>query len=390
MVKRYNTGMKVFYEGTALFKNKNIPQAGIAHYVYNIFLELKKLDKQNSYEVFGLNFFGKPQEFKENFPKGTIFHLIKYIPGKVWNVSNRLLALPPLELLLGKKADVFIFTQFRLYPTLLAKKRFVMIHDIAFEHFPQFIEKKNLQYLKRRVPEAARKSDVIITISQATRNDLITTYDVSPEKIVVAPCAVDTKRHKPTKLTPEVINKYNLPQKYVLYLGTIEPRKNLTRLVDAYHELPQALKNEYPLVLAGGKGWNDGPILRAIERARKSARVIQTGYVDEADIPALYTGAEVFLYPSNYEGFGMQILEAMACNTPVLTGKNSSLPEVGGNAAYYVNEKKVHEISKGIAKLLTDKKLRLEMIKQGKVQITKFSWHDSAETIIELINTPSF
>ena len=378
--------MKIFYEGTPLFKNKNIPQAGIAHYVYHIFLELKKLDKKNSYEVFGLNFFGKSQEFRENFPKGTKFHLIRYIPGKVWNFSNRRLVLPPLEVLLGKKANVFIFTQFRLYPTLLSKKRYVMIHDIAFEHMPQYIETKNLQYLKRRVPEAAKKADKIITISQSTRNDLIATYDVAPDKIIVAPCAVDAKRYRSTKLTKEIIKKYNLPSKYVLYLGTMEPRKNLKRLVDAYAELPKKLKAQYPLVLAGGKGWNDEPILKAIKKARESSTIIQTGYVDEQDIPALYSGARAFLYPSNYEGFGMQILESMACNTPVLTGKNSSLPEVGGDAALYVDEKNVVSISKGIEKLLTDDKLVEEMIKKGKVQITKFSWQESAQTIVDSIN----
>lgn len=379
--------MKIFYEGTPLFKNKNVPQAGIAHYVYNIFLELKGRDKQNSHEVFGLNFFGKSMEFKQNFPKNTKFHLIKYIPGKIWNFSNRRLLLPPLELLLGKRADVFIFTQFRLYPTLLAKKRYVMIHDIAFEHFPQYIETKNLQYLRRRVPEAAKKADTIITISQSTRNDLIATYNVEPSKIIVAPCAVDTDRYRSTKLSAEVVKKYNLPDKYVLYLGTMEPRKNLKRLVEAYAKLPKKLQGEYPLVLAGGKGWNDEAILRAIKKAQEKVKIIQTGYIDEDDIPMLYSGATVFLYPSNYEGFGMQILEAMACNTPVLTGKNSSLPEVGGDAAYYVNEKSINSISQGIEKLLKDPTLRAEMVKKGREQIKKFSWKKSAQKIIEAINT---
>ncbi len=378
--------MKVFYEATSLFKNKKIPQAGIAHYVYNIFLELKKLDKTNNYEMFGLNFFGTPTQFKQNFPKGTIFHTIKYIPGKVWNLFNRRMALPPLEILLGKKADVFIFTLFRLYPTILAKKRFVMIHDIAFEHMPRFIEKKNLQYLKRRVPEAARMADKIITISQATRNDLIKTYDIEPEKIIVAPCAVNTSRYKPTDLSDKLRKKYNLQASYLLYLGTMEPRKNIKRLVEAYELLPKDLKSKYPLVLAGGKGWNDEPILRAIEKARETSTIIQTGYVDEDDVSALYTGAEVFLYPSNYEGFGMQILEAMACGTPVLTGKNSSLPEVGGDAAYYVNEKSVESIARGIETLLKSEQLQKEMVKKGREQIKKFSWSESAQKIIDAIN----
>lgn len=381
--------MKIFYEGTALFKNKNIPQAGIAHYVYNIFLELKKLDTANSYEVFGLNFFGKSQYFKKNFPKNTKFHLIKYIPGKVWNFSNRRLALPPLEILFGKKADIFIFTQFRLYPTLFAKKRYVMIYDIAFEHFPEFVEKKNLKFLKRRVPEAARKANKIITISEATRDDLIAVYGVKREKIIVAPCAVNPNIYKPTKMTQKLRDKYSLPKQYILYIGTIEPRKNLKRLVEAYSCLPSNLKNEYPLVLAGGRGWNDRSILEAIRRVSKDSTIIQTGYVDEADIPAIYSGAKVFLYPSNYEGFGMQILEAMACNVAVLTSNNSSLSEVGGDAAYYVDEKSVDSIAKGIETLLLDAKLRLDLIKKGREQIKKFSWQKSAQAIIKAINTSS-
>lgn len=381
--------MKIFYEGTPLFKNKNIPQAGIAHYVYNIFIELQKLDSKNSYEVFGLNFFGKPQDFKQNFPKGTKFHLIKYIPGKIWNLSNRRLILLPLEILLGKKADIFIFTQFRLYPTLFAKERYVMIYDIAFEHFPEFVEKKNLQFLKRRVPEAARKANKIITISEATRDDLIAVYGVKREKIIVAPCAVNPSIYKPTKMTQKLRDKYNLPKQYILYIGTIEPRKNLKRLVEAYSCLPSNLKNEYPLVLAGGRGWNDRSILEAIRRVSKDSTIIQTGYVDEADIPAIYSGAKIFLYPSNYEGFGMQVLEAMACDTPVLTSNNSSLSEVGGDAVYYVDEKSVHSISRGIEKLLGDSGLRDKLIKKGRQQIKKFSWQKSVKIIIKALNASS-
>ncbi len=378
--------MKVFYEGASLFKNKKIPQAGIAHYVYNIFLELKKLDKSNSYEMFGLNFFGTPTQFKQNFPKGTIFHTIKYIPGKVWNLFNRRVVLPPLEILLGKKADVFIFTQFRLYPTIFAKKRFTVIHDLAFKHHPEYTEKKNQKFLERRVPEAIKKSTKIFAVSEYTKRDIVKTYGTDASKIIVTYNAVDTDRFKKTQLTMNIKKKYNLPDYYLLYLGTIEPRKNIANLVRAYAELPKAIKDKYSLVLAGGGGWNDDEIKSTIKKSRKDSKIIQTGYVDEDDVSALYTGAELFLYPSNYEGFGMQILEAMACNTPVLTGKNSSLPEVGGDAAYYVNEKSVGSIAKGIETLLRSEKLQKEMVKKGREQIKKFSWSESAQKIIDAIN----
>jgi glycosyltransferase involved in cell wall biosynthesis len=378
--------MKIFYEGTALFKNKRVPQAGIAHYVYNIYKNLVVLDKKNDYEVFGLNFFGKPKDFKSNFPKGTKFDLIQHIPGKVWNLLNRRLAIPPMETILGKKVDAFIFTQFRLYPSLFAKKSFVVIYDIAFEHHPEYTEKKNLQFLKRRVPEAAKKSDKIITISEFTKNDLIKKYAIDPNKIIVAHCAVDANKFKKTKLTAATRKKYRLPNTYLLYLGTIEPRKNIANLVRAYSKLPKNTKDQYPLVLAGGGGWNDDEIKQAIDLARQNSEIIQTGYIEEKDIPALYSGAELFLYPSHFEGFGMQILEAMACDTPVLTANNSSLPEVGGESAYYVDDKSVKSIKNGIEKLLNEPELRQDMIRKGRKQIKKFSWQESAQKIIDAIN----
>lgn len=378
--------MKILYEGTALFKNKRVPQAGIAHYVYNIYKNLAELDKQNDYEVFGLSFFGNSKDFKNNFPKGTKFDLIQYIPGKAWNILNRKLVLPPMEAILGKKADVFIYTQFRLYPSLFAKKRFVVIYDIAFEHHPEYIENKNLQYLLRRVPGAAKKSDKIITISEFTKNDLIKKYAVDPNKIIVAHCAVDADKFKKTKLTSATIKKYRLPKTYLLYLGTIEPRKNIANLVRAYSKLPKSIKDHYPLVLAGGGGWNDDEIKQTIDLAMQDSEIIQTGYIDEKDIPALYSGAELFLYPSHFEGFGMQILEAMACDTPVLTANNSSLPEVGGESAYYVDDKSIESIKNGIEKLLNEPKLRQDMIKKGRQQIKKFSWQESAQNIIDAIN----
>ena len=138
--------------------------------------------------------------------------------------------------------------------------------------------------------------------------------------------------------------------------------------------------------MAGGGGWNDDEIKQAIDLARQNSEIIQTGYIEEKDIPALYSGAELFLYPSHFEGFGMQILEAMACDTPVLTANNSSLPEVGGESAYYVDDKSIESIKYGIEKLLNEPKLRQDMIRKGRKQIKKFSWQESAQKIIDAIN----
>lgn len=378
--------MKVFIEGTSLFSDKRIPKAGIAHYTYNIFKNLVKLDHKNSYEVFGLSFYGRSTSFKKMFPRGTKFNLIRYIPGRVWNIVNRKLKTPPLESLLGKKADVYIFTNFRMYPTLFAKKRFTVIYDVAFKHHPKYIEANNLKFLNRRVPEAINKSDKIITISEFTKADIIKFYNIDSDKIIVAHCAVDTYKFKSKPLTTRLKSKYGLQDGYLLYLGTVEPRKNIASLVRAYDKLPDHIKAKHPLVLAGGGGWNDREIRDVIDQASKSSNIILPGYIEEEDIPSLYSGAELFLYPSHFEGFGMQLLEAMACGTPVLTAKNSSLTEVGGGAAYYVDDKSVESIMNGIEKLLNEPSLREDLIKKGKQQIKKFSWEKSAQKIIDAIN----
>ena len=253
------------------------------------------------------------------------------------------------------------------------------------------VDSKNKYFSKSSNPRTTRlrfvyKSDKLITISEFTKNDLIKKYAVDPNKIIVAHCAVDADKFKKIKLTSATRKKYRLPNTYLLYLGTIEPRKNIANLVRAYSKLPKNIKDQYPLVLAGGGGWNDDEIKQAIDLARQNSEIIQTGYIEEKDIPALYSGAELFLYPSHFEGFGMQILEAMACDTPVLTANNSSLPEVGGESAYYVDDKSIESIKYGIEKLLNEPKLRQDMIRKGRKQIKKFSWQESAQKIIDAIN----
>lgn len=376
--------MNIFVEGTPVFRNKNIPKAGIGYYTENIFKALQKLDHSNRYTLFGLYFFGKSTEFKSDFDNKTNYKLIRYVPGKIWNIANRKGLLPPIQILMAANPDLIIYTNFRRYPQLGNAKSFVVVHDIAFARFPDTVNLKNKRYLEKYVPKSIEKADKVLAVSEFTKQEIINYYKVDPKKVIVTHNAVDTNRFKRVANTNAVRSKYKIPGKYILFMGTIEPRKNIERLVKAYSLLPDKIKSEYTLVLAGGKGWLDENIDQAIALVAGGS-VLRTGYIDHNDMPALYSGADLFVFPSLYEGFGIPILEAMACDTPVLTGKNSSLPEVGGDAAYYVDENSVESIRNGITKLLQDKKLCDELVQKGRQQIRIFSWEKSAKVIINEI-----
>jgi glycosyltransferase involved in cell wall biosynthesis len=381
--------MKIFFEATPTFTNKRVPAAGIAHYIFHIYEGMKKYDKANEYIVFGLYFLTRSTEFKQMYPKDTRFKLIRYVPAKIFNLANRRAILPPIELMTAARADTYLFTHFRRFPTLPKAKTATIIYDIAYHHYPETINQKNLKYLERRVPQTVKKSDLLITISEASKQDLIKVYGADPAKIVVAPCGIDTSKFKLGKLSEGVRKKYNLPAHYILFVGSIEPRKNIERLVKAYSSLPENLQKKYSLVLAGGKGWNDEGIHKAIESVKEPANVVVTGYVDEDDIEQLYQGAALYAFPSLYEGFGMSILEAMACNIPVVTARNSSLPEVGGDAAVYVDEKSVKDIAVKIEYALTHPKQMQDLVKKGREQVKKFSWDKSAQIIVDSLNSLS-
>ncbi|MBI2798443.1 glycosyltransferase family 4 protein [Candidatus Saccharibacteria bacterium] len=378
--------MKIFFEATPTFNNKRVPAAGIAHYIFHIYQGMKQYDKANDYIVFGLYFLTRSTEFKELYPKDTRFKLIRYVPAKIFNLANRRAILPPIELMTAAKADVYLFTHFRRFPTLSGAKTATIIYDTGYHYYPETINKKNLKYLERRVPQTVKKSDLIITISEAAKQDIVKIYGANPEKVVVATCGIDTNKFKPGKLSESVRKKYGLPAKYLLFVGSIEPRKNIERLVQAYNSLPAKLQKEYALVLAGGKGWNDEGIHNAIKSVKEPGRVVVTGYVDEDDIEQLYRGATLYTFPSLYEGFGMSILEAMACDVPVLTANNSSLPEVGGDAALYANEKDVKDIASKIEFALTHQKEMQALVQKGREQIKKFSWDKSAQVIVDSLN----
>lgn len=376
---------EIWFEATQLLKSPLGHQSGIGYYTENIITNLVKHYNDYNYKIVGNIFINKNVPTKLAAINNDNFLLTRYIPAKLWSQSIKLGILPNINLIHKGSPDLVINFDFVRAPVSKKVKTITVIHDLAYEVYPLYTEKRNLQRLKKLVPKSLKMSTRIVAVSESTKKDLISNYNVNPSKIDVVYNAVDTKLYKPKALTNEIINKYNLPNKYLLYLGNIEPRKNIRGIIEAYSMLPDEISSEYKLVLSGGRGWNQGEINNALKQSAKKDNIIFAGYIDDRDKPELYGGADIFLFPSHYEGFGLPILEAMACEVPVITADNSSLKEVAGNAALYVDSKRPKELAEAIIKILENKNIRNDLVKKGMLRAKDFSWKKSAAQMNESI-----
>ena len=282
---------------------------------------------------------------------------------------------------MGTKSDIYHFFNFTI-PKNIKGKVIVTIYDTVFISAPETMgNRKELEEYKY----GAQKSDLIITISESAKNDIIENLGVSEDKIEIVHPGIDLENYSQKYEKEElerIRNKYKLPSEYILYLGTIEPRKNIERTIKAFIKYKKEVKDDLKLVIAGGKGWKYDNIMKLIESM--GTDIILTGYIDEEDKIPIYKLAQIFAFPSLYEGFGMPVLEAMAGGVPVVTSNVSSLPEVAGDAAILVDPLNEDEIFEAYKKILSDKKLQLEMIEKGLEQAKKFEWKESAKVLEQI------
>jgi len=262
------------------------------------------------------------------------------------------------------------------------------IHDLSFEHLPETFKRRSWMQLRLTVRRTARAARHVIAPSEFTRADLIKTYGLPPGRVSVTPLAAPA-HFRPVGDATEierVCNRYGIGGPYILGVGSIQPRKNLARLIEAYADLRRAgFGDKLPqLVLVGKQAWLYGETLRAVARERVGHRTIFTGYVSEDDLPALYTGALCFAYPSYFEGFGLPVLEAMACGAPVLAGDRTSLPEVVGDAGLLVNPFDTGAIARSLARLIEDAELRAALRVKGLERARRFDWRETARSTLEI------
>jgi glycosyltransferase involved in cell wall biosynthesis len=258
----------------------------------------------------------------------------------------------------------------------------VSIHDLSFEHLGSTFKRRSRLQLRLTVRQSARKAAHVLALSQHARQDIIDTYGVTPDRVTAIPLAAAAHYRPVTDATKlqRVRETYGINGAYLLAVGSIQPRKNLARLVSAYAQLQRERPTDnFPkLVLAGKRGWLYGETLRAIEASGVADRIVLAGYVPDADLPALYSGALCFIYPSYFEGFGLPPLEAMQCGVPVIVGNQTSLPEVVGDAGLLVDPFDETAIAAAIASLIDNSDLRAELRVKGLKRAEMFDWHETA------------
>jgi glycosyltransferase involved in cell wall biosynthesis len=258
----------------------------------------------------------------------------------------------------------------------------VSIHDLSFEHLPQTFKWRSRKQLRITVRRSAREASQVIALSEHARKDIIETYNIPPERVTAIPLAA-AAHFRPIRNDEELQRlrqTYGIEGEYILSVGAIQPRKNLSRLVAAYSRLRRAKPegNLPKLVLAGKCAWLYEETLRTIKELQVSDSVILTGYVPESDLPVLYSGALCFVYPSYFEGFGLPPLEAMKCGVPVIVGNRTSLPEVVGDAGILVDPFNADAIAGAMDNLISDSNLRAELSIRGLARANLFDWRETA------------
>lgn len=293
----------------------------------------------------------------------------------------------PYSRYFGKNDDVTHFFNY-IVPPKVHGKTVVTVHDMVYKAFPETVRARTKYMLDMGLKSSMKRADLIVTDSEFSRSEILKYFPKHEGKVRVVPCGVDLDRFKPCdtpERIPEVKRSLGVEGEYFLYLGTIEPRKNLERLIQAYHIFSQRSGGDVPkLVLAGGKGWLYDSIFARVTELGLSEKVIFTQYIPSEDMNPLMCGAVAFVFPSIYEGFGMPPLEAMACGVPVLASDAASLPEVTGDCAVICDPYSPESIADGLEKLSSDDALRSDLGRRGLQRAQSFTWDNSAKILYNL------
>ncbi|MEW5957934.1 MAG: glycosyltransferase family 1 protein, partial [Chloroflexota bacterium] len=309
-------------------------------------------------------------------------------------VETRLIPWPRLWTHLRLAAELWqhppdvLFVPAHVLPLYCPAPAVVTVHDLGYRHYPDAHRVFDRRYLDWTTKRHCRLARHIIADSQATKQDLLDFYQAEANRITVVHLGRDESLKPVTDpgIIAQTKARYNINSDYLLYLGTLQPRKNLVRLVEAFHQAGQAASNQdIQLVIAGKRGWWYDRIFERVEQLGLTGRVIFPGYIAGPDKPALLSGALAYVFPSLFEGFGLPVLEAMACGTPVLTSNCSSLPEVAGEAALLVDPQQTADIAAGLVQLITDPGLRQQLVERGYRQIQAFSWQKAATQVLEIL-----
>ncbi len=341
---------------------------GVEHYAKQLIIALAKQDKINQYTLYlrtpPVQWFSQlPENFK-----------VKVIPFPIFWTQIRI----SIEMLINPVDALFIMAS--ALPIIHPRNSVTTIHDIAWDFYPETFGKFMLNYLRFSTWFAVHFAKRIVTISESTKRDLIKKYKLSPEKIFVTHLGFDFKTETTASDEAEKKKISELPEKFILFLSTLQPRKNVIGLVDAFLELKKEQNLPHSLVLVGGKGWLYQEIL---EKVKASPEVVYFGYAQ--DRLSILKKADLLVQPAFYEGFGLSLLDAFASDVPVACSNVSSLPEVAGDAAVYFDPNRKSEIKNAIAMVLNDRSLHDALVSKGRSRLLNFTWEKCASKTLKVI-----
>jgi glycosyltransferase involved in cell wall biosynthesis len=347
----------------------NAYKTGIERYSYNLFSEICKFEDEKYYLI--------GEVMDKNFKNAEKFEINIDLPQSNTVLANKMLSL------MGYISDLdLLHSPYFPVPKIRTFKGVLTIHDLIPLRVPEWFGNNNVHdFFDTEIRETVKYIDHIIADSQATKNDIIDLFSIDENKISVVYLGVDQSfiNILPNQGDNSILEKYDINSNYILSVCTVEPRKNIQRILKSYEILRERHKEKIELVLVGRLGWKYENLLQMIKESKFSDDIILTGYVPDEDLLILYRNAEVFMYPSLYEGFGLPILEAMSCEAPVITSNVSSLPEVGGDSVMYCDPYDVESIVYTIEEIITKPSLQKELREKGKIRAQQFSWKKAAE-----------
>ncbi|WGK55938.1 glycosyltransferase family 1 protein [Pantoea sp. SS70] len=361
------------------------PLTGIGRYTYELAKGIEKLNLIDSLCYFdGKKIVGT---IPDQNAKVTVSHGIKNL---LKNSSAAIKIYQTLSPAIKKRVlshySDYIYHGPNFFLPPHAGKKITTFHDLSPFKYPIFFEPKRCKYTQQEILKGLKRSDYIITVSDYIKNELAEHFNFPYEKIKTTHLAASSSFHPRDALqTMHIMKKYGLEyQRFSLFVGTIEPRKNIVSLIDAYESLPIYIRHTYPLVISGFKGWKNEDILSRIEKAQREGWLVYLGYVPNDDIAPLYSACRVFCFPSKYEGFGLPVLEALQSGVPVVCSNNSSLPEVAGESSFYHDSNDVSGIAKQLEIAISSDEQRKIAIDRGIIHSKRFSWEKCARETVDI------
>ena len=352
-------------------------RAGVGRYTRMLAEHLGALAGADTLSFFYFDFCRKGAPFPVANAEQRAF---RWCPGRLAQSAWNTIAWPPFDWFAGD-ADVYHFPNF-LLPPLRRGKAVVTVHDASFLRFPDMAEERNRRHLTARIHETVARADAVITDSAFSARELESLLAVKREKVFPVYPGIGRELVRPDAESIAATRRaLGLNRPYLLTVGTLEPRKNIPFLIDVFESLTSF---QGDLVVAGMTGWKYEPILGRMRRSTRAAEIRYLNYVPDGQLPGLYAGAEAFVFPSLYEGFGFPPLEAMACETPVVSSTGGSLPEVLGDAALRLNAFEVEPWAQAISGVLSDTAARRDLVARGRQRAARYTWEEAARATWEI------